>query len=84
MVCFSHHSHFQETYALNGDKIAGATDAMRIWDKNGKLIIESKSSNDYLWGIDWSPNGKYIITSSANGLITLWDENANTIKAVEY
>lgn len=67
-----------------GTKLATASDALRIWNKKGKLLAESKSTEDYLWGIDWSPNGKYIITSSRKGVITIWDKKANKVRVLEY
>ncbi len=67
-----------------GTKLATASDALRIWSKKGELLSKSKSTNDYLWGIDWSPNGKYIVTSSAKGHIAIWDNKANKIKELEY
>ncbi|PIA78809.1 hypothetical protein BFR04_04555 [Gaetbulibacter sp. 4G1] len=67
-----------------GTKLATASDALRIWSKKGKLLFESKSTNDYLWGIDWSPDGKYIITSSRKGVITIWNKKANKIAELEY
>jgi WD40 repeat protein len=42
---------------------ATASDALRIWDSDGNLIAEGLS-DDNLWGVDWSPDGKHIITSS--------------------
>jgi len=67
-----------------GTKLATASDALRIWSKKGKLLAESESTNDYLWGIDWSPNGKFVITSSSKGIITIWDKKANKIRALQY
>lgn len=67
-----------------GTKLATASDALRIWNKKGKLLSESKSTNDYLWGIDWSPNGKYIITSSRKGVITVWNKKAGKVKELKY
>lgn len=65
-----------------GTKLATASDALRIWTKKGKLLAESKSIKDYLWGVDWSPDGKYIVTSSRKGVITIWDKRANRLKTL--
>ncbi len=67
-----------------GTKLATASDALRIWSKKGKLLFESKSTNDYLWGIDWSPNGKFIITSSRKGVIAIWNKKAKKIQELKY
>ena len=53
-------------WTKQGDKLATASDALRIWTKNGELIAEGFSA-DNLWGVDWSPDGKFIVTSSFDG-----------------
>ena len=67
-----------------GTKLATASDALRVWSKKGKLVAESKSTDDYLWGIDWSPDGKYIVTSSRKGHIVIWNKRAVKIKGLKY
>ncbi|WP_394347447.1 hypothetical protein [Ulvibacterium marinum] len=54
-----------------------------MWSKGGELLSRSKSTEDYLWGIDWSPDGKYIVTSSKEGKIIIWDKNANSINELK-
>ncbi len=67
-----------------GTKLATASDALRIWSKKGKLLAETESTDDYLWGVDWSPDGKYIVTSSRNGTIVIWNKKAIKIKELKY
>ena len=67
-----------------GDKLATASDALRLWSADGKLLNETKSSDDYLWGIDWSPDGTKIITSSLQGIISIWDESGQLLTTVDY
>ncbi|WP_422349690.1 WD40 repeat domain-containing protein [Flagellimonas sp.] len=67
----------------NGKRLASASDALRIWSQAGELIAESASANDYLWGVDWSPDGKFIVTSSSEGKIALWDKNANLLRVID-
>lgn len=67
------------SWMKNGRKLATASDALRIWNKRGNLIAEGLSE-DNLWGVDWSPNGKFIITSSHNGHIRMWDNKAKFIQ----
>jgi WD40 repeat protein len=66
-------------WSPKGKKLATASDGLRIWNKKGKLIAQA-STRDLLWGIDWSPDGKYLITSSEQGNIYLWDAKARLIK----
>lgn len=61
-----------------GDRLATASDALRIWDKTGKLLYEG-ASNDYLWGIAWNPKGTRIVTSSIEQAITLWSSKGKKL-----
>lgn len=65
-----------------GDRLASASDALRIWDTNGKLISEG-NSKDYLWGVSWNEKGNKIITSSLEQRIILWNKKAKRIKMIE-
>ena len=66
----------------NGDFLATASDALRIWSKDGQLVYFGKSE-DLLWGIDWDRQNKNIITSSEKGKIKLWTYKANFVKDVD-
>lgn len=70
-------------WSKQGDKLATASDALRIWTAKGDLIAEGLSE-DNLWGVDWSPDGKWIVTSSFDGHIKIWDSQANLVKEIEY
>jgi len=65
-----------------GDRLASASDALRIWDSNGNLISEG-SSKDYLWGVSWNEKGNRIITSSMEQRIILWNKKAKRIMNIE-
>jgi WD40 repeat protein len=71
------------SWAKDADRFATASDALRIWGKDGKLIAEG-ASEDKLMGVDWSPDGKFIITSSQYGHIKVWDNKANLIQELSY
>lgn len=71
-------------WSPNGKWLASANDALRIWDRDGQLIHQSESSKDYLWGINWNADGSRIITTSSEGIITLWDQEANFIRHIKY
>ena len=62
-------------WSKDGKKLASASDALRIWSKTGELIRETKSEN-LLWGLDWNPNGKCILTSSIKGKVKVWGKKA--------
>ncbi|MBB1285590.1 hypothetical protein HRH25_14485 [Flavisolibacter sp. BT320] len=63
-----------------GDRLASASDALRIWDKNGILLHEG-GSKDFLWGISWNMNGSRIVTSSKEQDIVIWDNMARLVSA---
>lgn len=61
-----------------GSLLATASDAMRIWSKEGDLLAEGPSE-DLLWGIDWSPDGQYIVTSSEKRKIIIWNKKGEIV-----
>ena len=65
-----------------GDRLATASDALRIWDKNGNLISEGLSP-DYLWGLAWNESGTRIVTSSMEQRIILWNRKAKKMKSLD-
>jgi WD40 repeat protein len=65
-----------------GNRLATASDALRIWDTEGNLIAEG-NSNDYLWGVSWNKKGKKIITSGLEQSIILWNNKAEIILTIE-
>ena len=71
-------------WSPDGKWLASASDALRIWDQQGRLIHQSEVSEDYLWGIDWNSDGSKIITTSANGVISIWDKEANLLRQIAY
>ncbi len=71
-------------WSPDAEKLATASDALRIWSKGGELIAESTSSDDYLWGIGWRPDGKYLVTSSSLGKIQIWNKDAQLVRELEW
>lgn len=65
-----------------GNRLASASDALRIWDTKGNLISEG-NSKDYLWGVSWNEKGSRIITSSLQQRIILWNKKAKRIITIE-
>ncbi len=68
----------------NGSLLATASDVLRIWSKDGKLLHEGPSdATNYLWGISWNKKGTRIVTSSRHRTIALWDSTARLIKRID-
>lgn len=65
-----------------GNRLASASDALRIWDTKGNLISEGESK-DYLWGVSWNEQGNRIITSSLEQRIILWNKKAKRTITIE-
>jgi WD40 repeat protein len=65
----------------SGTLLASASDALRIWNANGKLLWTGKSK-DLLWGLDWNSKSEKIISSSITGKIKIWNENARIQKTM--
>ncbi len=65
----------------SGTLLASASDALRIWNANGRLLYTGKSK-DLLWGLDWNSKSEKIITSSITGKIKIWNANAKLITDV--
>ncbi|MFH1118964.1 MAG: hypothetical protein V1775_04020 [Bacteroidota bacterium] len=58
-----------------GNRLASASDALRIWDTDGNLISEGYSA-DYLWGVSWNKRGNRIVTSGKEQGVIIWDNKA--------
>jgi WD40 repeat protein len=65
----------------DGSLLASASDALRIWSKAGELLHVGKSP-DLLWGVRWSRDGNWLLTSSHNGRVTLWTAKAQISESV--
>ena len=67
-----------------GTYLATASDALRIWSKDGKLLYTGKPhGNSVLWGADWIRDSKKIVTVSFDsGNIQLWDDKAKLLKTI--
>ena len=65
-----------------GNRLATASDKLRVWDTKGNLISEG-NSKDYLWGVSWNKKGNRIITSSLEQRIILWNSKAERILTIE-
>ena len=69
-------------WSPDGSMLATASDALRIRSAKGALLFTGESP-DLLWGVDWSPDQRYIITSSQEGRVKLWDNKAKLLKDLE-
>lgn len=66
-----------------GKRLATASDQLRIWNRKGKML-KSGSIDELLWGVHYSQKGKYILTTSEKGSITLWNRKAKRIRSLKF
>ena len=66
----------------SGNRLATASDALRLWSEDGKVIYSGDSKN-LLWGIDWDNSNRTIITTSNNGSVKLWTDKAMLLKDIK-
>lgn len=69
------------SWSPDGTKLASASDALRVWSRDGKLL-HAGASPDPLWGVRWQPHGNRILTSSMGGRVTLWSEHAEVFRRI--
>lgn len=66
----------------SGLRLATASECLRVWDKNGTIFYQSLPSEDLLWGVDWSPDGTKIVTSSTKGVVSIWSNKAKLLEVL--
>jgi len=61
-------------YSLQSDKIAsgGEDSIIRLWSKDGKLLIEIKGHDYTVDSLCWSKDGAHIFSGSADATIRKW------------
>ncbi|KAJ8580251.1 WD40 repeat-like protein, partial [Rhizopogon salebrosus TDB-379] len=61
-------------YSPRGDKSAscGYDDDIRVWSKDGKLLIEIKGHDDWVNSLCWSKDGACIFSGSGDMTIRKW------------
>ena len=64
-----------------GTLLASASDKLRIWTQAGALKDEGDSP-DLLWGVDWHPSRPKLLTSSAEGRVSIWTPDGKVVKKV--
>lgn len=56
---------------------------IKLWDvKSGKLALELPSENDFIWAVDFSPDGTSLATGGHNQTIKIWDLESKRSVAV--
>lgn len=69
-------------WSQHGSYLATASEALRIWSKEGTLLHEGPSEN-LLWGIAWGANDQRLISSDIVGRVVLWDAKAQLLEVLQ-
>ncbi|KAJ8596598.1 hypothetical protein M405DRAFT_135145 [Rhizopogon salebrosus TDB-379] len=62
-------------YSPRGDTFAscgGDDNSIKVWSKDGKLLIEIKGHHSAVFSLCWSKNGTYIFSASGDRTIRKW------------
>lgn len=70
-------------WSHDGQLLATASDALRIWTREGELLYTGASEN-LLWGIDWSPDDQRIVTTDIKGRAFVWSREAQKLRELIY
>lgn len=68
-------------WSSDGELLATASEKIRTWDKEGKLIRE-KAVKNLLWGLDWRDDK--IVSTDDNKKIIFWNNNLDIIEELHY
>ena len=68
-------------WSPDGEFLASASDALRVWTREGKEVHLGESP-ELLWGLDWDRKANSIITSSKAGRIRIWTAQAKVTNEI--
>lgn len=66
-------------WSSDGETLATASEALRLWTREG-ILIETSPSDYLLWGIDWSKDGQMMVTTNEAGEILIWNNELSVLK----
>lgn len=67
----------------DGSMLATVSERVRIWDADSRLLAQ-KPSTSLLWGIDWNADGRRLVTTDKQGVISVWDRRLRRVREVGY
>ncbi len=69
-------------WSNDGERLATASESLRIWSKDGKLLKKSKPGY-LLWGVGWNDDDSQIVTSNEKGMVEIWNKNAKQVREIK-
>jgi len=54
---------------------AGSDGTIRAWDlRNSQCLTVLENSDDKVWALDATPDGSFVVTGSADSILTIWKD----------
>ena len=69
-------------WSRDGQFLATASDALRIWNHQGELLSTGTTGYN-LWSIGWNSTGSQVLTASFDGHLDLWTPKATHIRKID-
>jgi WD40 repeat protein len=67
----------------DGSQLATASDALRIWSKEGKLLYTAGKGDTVFWGVDWNYDSDNLVTVNFDtGAIQTWTDKGRLLKSL--
>lgn len=66
------------SWSPDGKTLATASDGVRLWSVEGRLLGHALN-DQYLWGLDWSPDGQQLVVTTAGGAVKVLDRELGVV-----
>ena len=63
-------------FSPDGKFVATGAEDIVLWNAATQELILRWEHSSYVWGLAWSPDGQYLVSTYGDGSILLWDVNA--------
>jgi len=60
-------------FSPNGKMIATGSDDTILWDSSTQAVITHLAYNSTVWSVEFSPDGRWLLTTHGDGAILIWD-----------